>query len=539
MRRLLPLFVLLAGCPTTDEPVDEPTPPPGLPDSVTLGEEIVCEDPVEGIVRMTEEREARGLGGVELTYAPAPPGSPSGSPVAADDIDGDGDVDLVFSRTRDAPYVLLNDGTGHFEEVSAGFDLPTGFVATNQALADYDGDGLPDLTIVGPGFIGVAWNEGGGSFTDLEALDDVPEWIVSTFALGDADGDGDLDLALPAIQEGFTPNSPGTPERVYLNEGDGAAWTMSHELLPYGVGGFSISATWTDRDNDGDQDLFVPYDRVNAPSAPPNAFYRNDGNDDDGVPILVNDAPETATNLYMSGMGIAGTDLNGDGRIDYCMSNTGSQLCLMSSGDLFVEVRDSHGLRPAALDDYPFWSGWSLELIDLDGDGWRDIPMAGGPPLGSQSGWEEGQGDALFHGQADGTWVEVTDEVGWDAPRTHFGLAVADYTGDGYPDVVISGNTGPPQFWNNPCGGGAWIEVELEGPPANTGGFGARLATTTGDRTQLDELWNLRSLGQSPSRFHVGLGDVEVVDRLELTWPDGTSVVATDVPVNRKITITY
>jgi hypothetical protein len=535
---LLGLGVLLLGCPSPDPDPDTPT--AGFPDGFEVGPEILCADPIAGIARFTEEGMARGLT-VELSHEPGPPGSPAGAPVAADDLDNDGDLDLVFNKTLGQPYVYLNDGTGHFTLMEPGWTSSGGGrILINQGLADLDGDLLPDMVLVGPGSFAVSFNLGGGIF-DEPIWTDTADEIMSTFALGDVDGDGDLDLALPAIQVSSAPGDPpptgGTPDRIYRNLGGGLAWELSHEITPYPGGGYSISATFTDRDGDGDQDLFIPYDRVGSLDSPPNAFYRNDGLDEDGVPIFVNDAEETGTALYMSGMGIAGTDLNEDGRMDYCMSNTGSQLCLLSSDDLFIEVRDAYGLRPEGLNESPNWSGWSIELIDLDGDGWRDMPIAGGPPLGSSTGWEEGQGDALFHGLPDGTFEEVTQEVGWDAWRTHFGLAVGDFEGDGYPDVVISGNTGPPQYWHNPCGSGAWTEVELVGAPENTGGFGARLIVEAGGRTQMDEMWNLRALGQSPSRFHVGLGDVDIIDRMELRWPDGTIVEVIDVPVRRKITI--
>ncbi|MCP4871439.1 MAG: CRTAC1 family protein [Proteobacteria bacterium] len=528
----------LSACPT-----EEPPPPPvDLPDGFEAGEEILCADPVDGIDRFTEEGLERGIT-AELSPSPGPLGSPAGAPVAADDIDGDGDLDLVFNRTVGAPYTYLNDGTGHFTEIDSNWEAQGqgGSILMNQVLADLNGDHLPDLVLVGPGAFAVSFNLGEGLF-EPPTYFAVADEIMSTMALGDLDGDGDLDMSLPGIQvagNGGGGGPPaGTPDRIYLNEGGALDWTMAYEIVPYDVGGFSISTVITDRDNDGDQDVFVPYDRVGNPGAPPNAFYRNDGNDADGVPILVNDAEETGTALFMSGMGIAGTDLNEDGFMDYCMSNTGSQICLLSSDDLFIEVSASYGLRPEGLDTSSDWSGWSLELLDLDGDGWRDMPMAGGPPLGSSGGWLEGQGDALFHGVPGGGFEEVTSLVGWDVPRTHFGLAVGDFEGDGYLDVVISGNTGPPQYWSNPCGSGAWTEVELVGVGENTGGFGARLTVEAGGRRHMDELWNLRSLGQSPSRFHVGLGDVDVIDRMELIWPDGTVMEATDVPVRRKITIT-
>ncbi|MCP4872715.1 MAG: hypothetical protein GY898_28830 [Proteobacteria bacterium] len=113
-------------------------------------------------------------------------------------------------------------------------------------------------------------------------------------------------------------------------------------------------------------------------------------------------------------------------------------------------------------------------------------------------------------------------------------LAV-DLDGDGYLDLVDMHR----EVWSNPCGAGAWLTVDLVGPPGNTHGLGARLLVEAGGRTWLREMHTLRTYVQSATEFHVGLGAVEATARIELTWPDGLVQEAVAVPGRRRLTLVH
>ena len=58
-------------------------------------------------------------------------------------------------------------------------------------------------------------------------------------------------------------------------------------------------------------------------------------------------------------------------------------------------------------------------------------------------------------------------------------------------------------------------------------------------KEDIQEMHNLQAVGQSVSRLHYGLGDRDRVDRISVTWTDGTESVAEDIETRRVVTFVH
>jgi hypothetical protein len=147
---------------------------------------------------------------------------------AAADVDGDGDLDVVVGRGSTL-RLLRNDGAGRFQPDGAAIQSGAATDVTALAMGDIDGDGQVDL-VVGQGDAAAVPNRvllndpaGTGSFEVAAAA--LPELPLQTraLALGDANGDGFLDLVVGAL---------GSNVRLYVNRGDGRLEDRSFVTLP-------------------------------------------------------------------------------------------------------------------------------------------------------------------------------------------------------------------------------------------------------------------------------------------------------------------
>jgi 6-phosphogluconolactonase (cycloisomerase 2 family) len=176
-----------------------------------------------------------------------------GPSVIAEDLDGDGDVDLATAHTEeDTLSIFRNDGNGNFAQ-------PITFEAGDRPFmaeaADVDGDGDTDLITINSeelnlftgnnegNSLSIHYNDGDGNFEERGIII-VGEGVTSV-AADDLDGDGDIDLA--------TTNQAEDNIDILLNDGTG--FFITDAILPVGSRPNSIVAV--DVDNDSDLDLAV------------------------------------------------------------------------------------------------------------------------------------------------------------------------------------------------------------------------------------------------------------------------------------------
>jgi hypothetical protein len=311
--------------------------------------------------------------------------------VLAQDLDGDGNVDLFLGATGQTPTrVLFGDGALGFS--SSATALPVLFGTTQTAIAaDLDGDAALDLVTVGaaptmgaPPSVVVLRNDGHGRFTDVTA-ERLPggAFNAAGVAAGDVDGDGDVDLFFAGTTEA---------SRLYLNDGHGVFQRAAPDALPNDSAPGAGVPALGDLDGDGSLDIYVP-------RAGHDSLLFNDGT---GHFVDLTDThlgPDAA-----GGTSAALADLDLDGHLDVVVVTQPGQIRLLhndGTGRLFDYSGEMAGNGKTLLNA-------GVAIGDLDDDGDLDLFV-------SRSGFARA---ALF--------------ASW-AP-----LPLHDQDGDGFPDEIDS-----------------------------------------------------------------------------------------------------
>ena len=114
------------------------------------------------------------------------------------DLDNDGALDIVVGRSLDgAVYISLGDGAGAFTDL-APLNTTTSSRCYGLAANDFDGDGHADIIFSqdNNGVIGALFGAGDGTFAAQVELDGGATWTTTNIDVGDVNGDGRLDFVM-------------------------------------------------------------------------------------------------------------------------------------------------------------------------------------------------------------------------------------------------------------------------------------------------------------------------------------------------------
>ena len=323
--------------------------------------------------------------------------------------------------------------------------------ASDLSWGDADGDGDQDLAVGSDGQTVIYRNDAGtlaASGTVLPGYwedNGQADFDLRSISWADYDNDGDLDLLLPSIwdEETFTSRTA-----LMRNDGpDGAGgWLFSEIETDFGPSDH-VQSSWADYDGDLDLDLLL----VHLAPLTEQGFihrYRNDGGG-----LFVGE--EILGTLSIEHGEAQWGDYDDDGDLDILVAGNVRELDGSYDTVLRVYRNDAENYVPVEIIDCVFCEGWfdlsAATWADYDSDGDIDILLAG-----TYNSGEQIEGRAKVYDNIGGTFVDSGNQL--PAPRamgfSGGSFSWFDIDGEGDLDYFIAGSYFVP-------GGGGLIETQM------------------------------------------------------------------------------
>ncbi|MEQ5789823.1 VCBS repeat-containing protein [Muricauda sp. NFXS6] len=442
-----------------------------------------------------------------------------------------------------------------------------------------------------------------GSGQGLTFTESAAEWGLdydgysTQAAFFDYDLDGDLDMYLlnnalvdfnrntarPIDESGKVPSV----DKLFKNNGDNTFTDVSKEANIL-IEGFGLGVEVCDLNRDGWPDIYVSND-----------FLTNDilyVNQKDGS--FKNELDSYFKHLTFNGMGNDISDINNDGFMDVIvldmLPEDNKRWKLTMVGNKYDEFQTSlsYGYEPQYIRNTlqlnngngsfsemgqlmgisaTEWS-WSPLLADFDQDGLRDLYITNGyrqditnldfMVYGNRiltMGTEEANRKArlkelnklpgikiknyFYKNTGELGFENITNKAGFDKPTYSNGSAYADFDNDGDLDLVINNIDDPAGLYENQSNknqSSNYIKFKFKGKDKNIEGLGSQIEIRYQGKKQVGYHTPYRGyLSSVESGLHFGLGNVDVIDTIIVTWPDGKKELLKNLPANNELTLDH
>lgn len=527
--------------------------------SLALGPEEEQSFQIPGLTEQPVDREtrwpevARDLGLARVS---------KGGGAIAEDFTGNGQPDLMTSSRsyRENMKFYVNQGDGTFVDRTQRSGLDEFVGGINMVQTDYNNDGKPDVYVTRGGGIdqgtfrnSLLRNNGDGTFTDVTfraGLDDDVRSRVADWADVNRDGYLDLFVGNEATRGQESARSP-----LYLNQGDGTFRRLAGEAS-FDVTGVVKGADWGDVNNDGKPDLYV------SRADTRNILLLNVTKPSDTMPRFREITRKAGVAEPLHGSTAWFWDVNNDGYQDLFVGTHSyprqkpardyasvylNRDTAVESSHLYLNQGDGT-FRRMEPDRSPARSFY------VQGSNYGDLNLDGYPDLYLGIGADRSQTslvpNRLYVNKKGRRFVDVTIRTGTGHVGQTGSALFADFDGDGTHGIfaVMGGVFNLSEyrdvFFENPGQTNNWLSLELRGTSANRFGVGARIKVdgTTAEgqsRTVHSTVDNGGGRGASPYREVIGLGEMQRVRSMTITWPDRSleEQVLKDVPINEHLTV--
>ncbi len=494
------------------------------------------------------------------------------SGVSVVDINADGKMDVYVSTTlhksaaRRTNLLYVNqgneaDGSPKFREMAAEYGIADTTYTTHSAFFDYDNDGDLDLFILvdqvaderSPSNLHVRVDDGSSPNTDRLYRNDFDPKRGHAFftdvtkeagvlAEGFGLGVNICDINRDGWKDIYVTNDFTTNDVLYVNNRNGTFTNRAHESLKH-TSYTAMGNDVADINGDGLADMVVmdmlPEDNLRKKSLMGSTSYYLYQEWD----RLKYEHQYTRNTLQLN-QGVPPTD-------------TGkAQMPIFSEVSMLAGIAETE------------WS-WSALLADFDHDGNRDLMVTNGYPrdvtdrdfMAYYSSVNNLLTNAMrkelidkipevkvsnyaFRNKGDATFEDVTKRWGMAEPSFSNGAAYADFDGDGDLDYVINNVNDEAFVYRNTlvddkAAKAHYLRIRFEGDGANPMGLGAMVEyELPGGRKELYEHTLYRGYLSSVEPIaHLGLGEVNVIKNLKVTWPGGRVQIVPSVNADQIITL--
>ena len=473
----------------------------------------------------------------------------NGSGLAINDLDNDGDLDIVLANLAGKNSILWNNGHLQFQRQTLSHGD-----SRAVSIVDIDGDGWPEIIFTTRSGSVIFWPNQEGYFANYDPLPGVDN-PAYTMSWGDLDADGDLDLVAgsydAALEKDFGNGflfSDGGGIFVYHNE-DG-----QFQATRLAKSAQALALLLVDLNEDGRLDILAGNDFAVQDSywlqtdagwttAEPfvatthstMSFAAADINNDGSKELLATDMKpyQSTSNVLAQWQPVMDMMMHGEVEGDpQVMENV---LQVVNQDGRFQNKASTLGLNATG------WS-WSAKFGDLDQDGFLDLyvvnGMAAAELFGHLPNDELVEENQAFHNDKGRAFVPMPD-WGLNSQRGGRSMSLADLDSDGDLDIIVNNLLAPAQLFENQLCGGDGLMLILEwGSSQNRQAIGAQATLVTGNgRFQREIHTNSGYLSGDPAQLHFGFPAGTELQQLEITWPDGEQTILDDLAAQTAITV--
>lgn len=470
--------------------------------------------------------------------------------VCTEDFNNDGWVDIFATSygMSDQVKLFLNSTEG-FKDVTSEAGLNGITSGLNCIHADYNNDGFEDIFILRGAWLGRAGthpnsllkNNGDGTFTDVTYQSGIlSTHPTQTASWADVNKDGFLDLFIG----NETKQDDSHPCELFINQKNG---TFKEESAAYnlsGITGFIKGVSFGDINNDQWPDLYI------SVMGGDNMLFKNKQGK------FVNVSNEARTTKPFFSFPCWFWDVNNDGYDDIFVSSYDTRNLRNLADDYAKEIQgkavasdksvlyinDGNGKFSESSVNFKIdkaMYAMGANYGDLDNDGWLDFYIGTGAPDFSTV-----IPNRMFKNMGGQSFEEVTATSRVGHIQKGHGISFADFDNDGDQDIyaVMGGAFEGDEFTNvyfeNPTSSNNWVVFDLEGSKSNKSAIGTRLKLELSDgRNIFHTISTGGSFGSNSLDAELGLGQADMITKLEISWQNSEKQVFENIAINKKYSI--